>query len=222
MVQRGDLRDRRKYAMIRMEFSIVCHCYATKEESQVVPRAILCTMVLWLSVLGVRTTLAGGNPQQEDPRRVYLPLTIAATTETTASPTPSPDQSLTAQLIDLVNKERANAGCTPLALSVQLGVAAQEHSADMAQNDYFSHTSSDGRQLWDRVKGTGYKFTMVGENIARGQVSAKEVMQAWMSSTSHSHNILNCEYREIGIGYASHTNSANDPFWTQVFAAPGQ
>ncbi|QJW37980.1 CAP domain-containing protein [Cellulosimicrobium protaetiae] len=114
-----------------------------------------------------------------------------------------------AAAVERTNAERAAAGCGPLVVDERLTAAAQLHSEDMLAQGYFDHTSLDGRSPWDRAKAQGY--TNPGaENIAKGQATAEDVVRAWMDSPGHRANILNCDLREIGIGYA-------DRVWTQVF-----
>jgi uncharacterized protein YkwD len=122
-----------------------------------------------------------------------------------------------AEVLRIVNQERAKAGCGPLTANNQLANAAQGHSADMAANDYFSHTSRNGDQMADRVDAAGYKWRSLGENIAKGQQTPASVMQAWMNSSGHRANILNCGFRNIGVGLAFDGNS---PVWTQNFGTP--
>jgi uncharacterized protein YkwD len=120
-----------------------------------------------------------------------------------------------AQVLTLVNAERARAGCGALATSSALQTAAQGHSADMAANDYFSHTSQDGRTFSDRIRAAGYTGGAIAENIAAGQATASAVMTSWMNSPGHRANILNCAYRYLGVGYAK--GGTYGTYWTQDF-----
>ncbi|MFH8786540.1 CAP domain-containing protein [Streptomyces roseoverticillatus] len=117
------------------------------------------------------------------------------------------------QLLALVNQERAKAGCRPLRASAQLTRLAQSFSDDMAQRGFFSHTDPDGRTPWDRAAKHGIR-NLGGENIARGHPDARAVMEAWMHSAGHRANILNGEYRTLGIGL---NTSGSGPWWTQDF-----
>jgi uncharacterized protein YkwD len=125
------------------------------------------------------------------------------------------------QVVELVNVERAQIGCPPLQISLQLTAAAQGHSADMALNDYFSHTSLDGRSPWDRIRAEGYNFWSAAENIAAGYPTPTSVVAAWMDSDGHRANILNCDLEDIGVGYfylADDTGELNyRHYWTQDF-----
>jgi len=128
------------------------------------------------------------------------------------------------QVVDFVNAERASAGCDPLVVSPQLVSAAQGHGEDMAFNDFFSHTSSDGRSPWDRIRETGYSFSSAAENIAAGYSSANSAVAAWMNSSGHRANILNCRLKETGVGYYYLQNDTGQvnyrTYWTQTFANP--
>ena len=125
------------------------------------------------------------------------------------------------QVIELTNIERVNAGLQPLTLNSQLADAAQDHSDNMATDDFFSHTGADGSNVASRVQDSGYQYSTVGENIAAGQTTAAEVVEGWMNSPGHRANILNANYTEIGIGYEyleNDTGSVNyNHYWTQVF-----
>ncbi|WP_406209683.1 sigma-70 family RNA polymerase sigma factor [Streptomyces sp. NBC_01017] len=120
------------------------------------------------------------------------------------------------QVIALVNKERTAAGCGPVTSSAQLAGAAVNHSNDMAERGFFDHVSPDGTDPGDRITAAGYKWSTYGENIARGQQTAAEVMDGWMNSPGHRANILNCSFKEIGIGIH---DGAGGPWWTQAFGA---
>ena len=125
------------------------------------------------------------------------------------------------QVLKLTNAERTQAGLQPLKLNSPLINAAQDHSDDMAEDDFFSHTGVDGSSVGDRVQESGYQYSTVGENIAAGQRTAAEVVEAWMNSPGHRANILNPDFTEIGVGYAfleTDTGSVNyNHYWTQVF-----
>ncbi|MEU9128471.1 sigma-70 family RNA polymerase sigma factor [Kitasatospora sp. NPDC048540] len=137
---------------------------------------------------------------------------------TAAVPPASPPSADTVQqVIDLVNAERAKAGCGPVKASTKLQEAAQKHSDDMAARGFFDHTNPDGAGPQQRIDATGYKWNTWGENIARGQRDAAAVMDAWMHSEGHRANILNCAFTELGVGV--HTGTGG-PWWTQDFGKP--
>ncbi|NKZ07160.1 CAP domain-containing protein [Actinomadura latina] len=118
-----------------------------------------------------------------------------------------------ATVVSLTNAERAKEGCQPLRTDSRLTVAARKHSADMAANNYFDHTSRNGDSPWKRMEDAGY--TSPGaENIAKGYPTAAAVVKGWMNSPGHRANILNCGLRAIGVGVAS---GPGGPLWTQDF-----
>ncbi|MHC6625012.1 sigma-70 family RNA polymerase sigma factor [Streptomyces globosus] len=134
-----------------------------------------------------------------------------------ASPAPVPaPQGPVGQVIALVNAERAKAGCGPLKDDAQLRKAAQRHSEDMASRNFFSHTAPDGSDPGERTTAAGYRWATYGENIARGQSTAESVMNSWMNSDGHRANILNCSFKDIGVGLHQ---GPGGPWWTQNFGA---
>ncbi|MGW6783630.1 sigma-70 family RNA polymerase sigma factor [Streptomyces sp. NPDC054987] len=130
-------------------------------------------------------------------------------------PAPAPP-GIAGQVVALVNSERAAAGCGPLKENQQLRAAAQGHSDDMAARHFFDHTNPDGEDPGERTTASGYRWSTYGENIARGQQTAQSVMDSWMKSPGHRANILNCSFKDIGVGV--HQGSGG-PWWTQNFGA---
>lgn len=120
-------------------------------------------------------------------------------------------------VVDLVNAERAKNRCGALKANAKLQEAAQAHTDDMAARNYFDHNSPDGKSARDRINATGYTWSRIGENIARGQQDAAAVVTAWMNSPGHRANILNCDFTEIGVGVKF---GSGGPWWTQNFGTP--
>ncbi|WP_320779945.1 CAP domain-containing protein [Streptomyces sp. CRN 30] len=118
-----------------------------------------------------------------------------------------------AEVLRLVNVERAKVGCTPVAADSALSGLAESFSEAMAAEDFFDHTDPSGRTPWDRAEAAGISG-LGGENIARGQADAAAVMDAWMNSEGHRANILNCDFTSLGVGV--HFGSGG-PWWTQDF-----
>lgn len=157
------------------------------------------------------------------------PATQPAPTPTptpTPTPEPSPDTGLDAyeaEVVRLVNAFRADNGKKALVANAALSRAAEEHSEDMAFNDFFSHTGSDGSRVGQRVTEEGYAWRGVGENIAAGQTTPKQVVDAWIASSGHRANMLNA-WEDIGVGYeylANDTGSVNaHHYWTLDFGTP--
>ncbi|MFF5846442.1 CAP domain-containing protein [Streptomyces massasporeus] len=121
-----------------------------------------------------------------------------------------------AQVLSLVNKERAAAGCSPVTANDRLTRAADDYSDVMASSGVMSHTGPDGSTMTTRVEAAGYQWSTLGENIARGQADAASVMKSWMNSPGHRANILNCSFKELGVGV--HFGDGG-PWWTQNFGA---
>ncbi|MFF5966299.1 CAP domain-containing protein [Streptomyces collinus] len=123
------------------------------------------------------------------------------------------ESSAAAQVLSLVNEERAKVGCSPVAANSALTGLAQNYSEDMAARGFFDHTDPDGRTPWDRAEKAGIS-NLGGENIARGQAGAAAVMDAWMNSPGHRANILNCDFKTLGVGVEF---GSGGPWWTQNF-----
>lgn len=140
-------------------------------------------------------------------------------TATKAPERPSAPAALTeesaaaAQVLKLVNEERAKVGCSAVAANSALTELAQNYSEDMAARGFFDHTDPDGRTPWDRAGKAGIS-NLGGENIARGQADAAAVMDAWMNSPGHRANILNCDFKTLGVGVEF---GSGGPWWTQDF-----
>jgi uncharacterized protein YkwD len=126
-------------------------------------------------------------------------------------------------IVCLTNRERAAAGLPALVKSQALHNAAVHHSRDMAQRDYFSHQSPDGRTERGRMASAGYgRSTRSGENIAYGtRLTARQVVEMWMNSAPHRANILRRDFHEIGVGGAfgrpDGPDSSDGGTFTEVF-----
>jgi uncharacterized protein YkwD len=117
-----------------------------------------------------------------------------------------------------VNTERAKAGCAAVTVDDRLTAAARGHSADMAARSYFSHTTPEGVDFATRITNAGYRWSGAGENIAKGQRTPQDVMTSWMNSAGHKANILNCGFKNLGVGVAA--DAGGSLLWTQDFGSP--
>ncbi|MBR5914616.1 MAG: hypothetical protein IKZ58_09715 [Selenomonadaceae bacterium] len=122
------------------------------------------------------------------------------------------------EILDLVNTERANVGLSALSLSNTLNYCAAIRADELTT--YYSHTRPDGTSCFTVFDDLGYSYLTAAENIAAGQTSTEEVMNAWMNSTGHRANILNSKVTELGIGFAYDSDSDYKYYWTQLFAKP--
>ncbi|GHD14713.1 serine protease [Nocardiopsis kunsanensis] len=113
------------------------------------------------------------------------------------------------EVVTIVNSERSQHGCDPVSSNPRLTAAAQEHSEDMNSRDYMDHFNPDGEGPGERAERHGYT-AWGAENVAKGQQTAEQVMDAWMNSDGHRANILNCDLSTIGVGESGRA-------WTQKF-----
>lgn len=150
--------------------------------------------------------IIAANPQVSNPNLIYpgQRLNIPQLS--------SEVQSFEAEVVRLVNEQRAKNGLSALTLNWELSRVARYKSEDMARNRYFSHTSPTYGSPFEMIRSFGLSYRSAGENIAYGQRTPAAVMDAWMNSSGHRANILNSSYTQIGVGYY-----ANGNYWTQMF-----
>ena len=125
-------------------------------------------------------------------------------------------------LLHLINQERANQGLNQLVFDPLLIDTARLHSLDMACQNYFDHTGSDGSSPFKRIGASGYPYEAAGENIYAGSGPyncAQEAFKAWMKSPAHQKVMLNENFEEIGIGYVFNADSTYGGYFTAVFAS---
>ncbi len=165
-------------------------------------------------------------------------VVIASTAATAAAAAPArppllADQSQTStvalRVLDEVNAvrargtrcgERSFGPAPPLQLSGMLGSAASAHAVDMAQHDYFEHVDLSGHSPADRVRATGYRDKLVGENIAYGPASADEAVAGWLHSPGHCANIMDSRFVQMGLAYAPGQGTRRGLYWDQGLATP--
>ncbi|MFE0735179.1 CAP domain-containing protein [Streptomyces sp. NPDC058855] len=158
-----------------------------------------------------RTPTAAPTTQDAPKPAVTTPAPLRTTPS--APSTANRAAAVEAEVVRLVNVERAKVGCTPVRQDAELAALAGAFSADMAARGFFDHTDPDGDTPWTRAQRAGVSG-MGGENIARGQVDAAAVMASWMASDGHRANILNCDFTALGVGV--HFGDGG-PWWTQNF-----
>ena len=149
------------------------------------------------------------TPQQPDDNRP----------EQTPEQTPEEDNDSSqgdyaSQVVALVNAERAKYGLSALKVDSRVQQAAQVRAAETVQS--FSHTRPNGSSFSTALTEAGVSYTRSGENIAYGQSTPQQVVQAWMNSSGHRANILNESFTTIGVGY---TVSGDTAYWAQLFTA---
>ncbi len=152
--------------------------------------------------------IISANPHIKNPSLIYPGDKISV-------PNKDEVKSIEQQVVDLVNEERARYGLNPLQSNWELARVARYKSQDMIDKNYFSHTSPTYGSPFKMMQDFGIRYTAAGENIAYGQRTPKEVMDAWMNSTGHRENILSAKFNQIGVGVAKSANGTL--YWTQMF-----
>ncbi len=117
------------------------------------------------------------------------------------------------QIVKLVNAERAKEGLPAVQLDAQITAAANIRAREIVQQ--FAHTRPNGSSFYTVLKENGISYMGCGENIAYGQRSAEEVMDGWMNSSGHRANIMNKNYKNIGVGY--YQDARGVKYWVQLF-----
>ena len=145
-------------------------------------------------------------------------------------PRPGDQGEISRRVLELTNDARAHARlcgnrafppAPPLTLGPSsLERAAVEHSQDMAKHDYMDHTGRDGSTPGERVTHAGYKWKMVGENLASGIVTPEAAVNGWIGSPHHCENLMTPQFTQMTIGYAVNPSSAGGIYWTQLFGTP--
>ncbi|WP_395575022.1 CAP domain-containing protein [Streptomyces sp. BK79] len=156
----------------------------------------------------------GAKPKPTPPRTATEEPQRPSAPSAPSTPAGASEQAVAqAQVLKLVNDERAKVGCSPVAANSALRELAEDFSRAMAEQGFFDHTDPSGATPWDRAEAAGIG-NLGGENIARGQADAQAVMDAWMDSPGHRANILNCDFQTLGVGVHFGTGG---PWWTQNF-----
>lgn len=186
-------------------------------------------------------TLLAATPVTPSPGTSTPVTPVTPTPTTPTSPTPAPDSgtltaantcglaNFQADLMSLINQARATSqvcggtaypATAPLSWNSKLLDAAAGHSADMANQNYFSHTSLDGRTFDQRITAAGYAWSNIGENIAAGQSSVSSVMAGWMASPGHCANIMNNRFTEVGVACVINNSATYRSYWTMNLGRP--
>ena len=158
-----------------------------------------------------RPTTTTPRPTTTTPR----PTTTTPRPTTTTPATTAPTANATFdRVVVLVNQARANNGCAvAVTRDAKLDVAAQKHSVWQDETQTMTHDGRGGTNAGQRITAEGYTWRTWGENVAYGYSTADAVMAAWMNSPPHKANILNCNFKQIGMGL-----QGSRYYWTQDFA----
>ncbi len=117
------------------------------------------------------------------------------------------------QVVELVNVERSKAGLAPLNIDTKVQAAAMVRARECEQ--LFSHTRPDGSSFATALRQQNVSYRSAGENIAWGQRTPEEVVNAWMNSPGHRANIMSSNFTAIGVGYYENTKGTD--YWCQLF-----
>jgi uncharacterized protein YkwD len=186
--------------------------------------ALLAVAMLAPTLIGWPPPAETAEPAQADAAAPAVSLSetppvapaVSASPTTSSAPNVTDSPSLESEVYRLTNAERQNVGCPALRLDQNLAAAARIHSVEMARTGVFAHPAADGTDPGERMRQAGYDIGRGwAENIARGQPSAAAVMAAWLRSSGHRANILDCSMRAVGIGAAR--DDTGQIYWTQDF-----
>ena len=120
-----------------------------------------------------------------------------------------------AQVVTLINQERATVGLPGVSQNASLDAVAQIRAREIVTT--FAHTRPNGTDWYTVLDENGVTYMCAGENIAAGYGTPQDVMVAWMNSDGHRANILNSSFGQVGIGYYTDPNSIYGTFWVQIF-----
>lgn len=103
------------------------------------------------------------------------------------------------EIIEITNKKRLENNLPPLSANTRLAQAAQAKASNMFLEDYWAHFAPSGKTPWSFISASGYKYLYAGENLARDFTDAEAIVDAWMNSSSHRANLLDKNFKEIGV-----------------------
>ncbi len=144
---------------------------------------------------------------------------------------PAPDDApiVAKKVLKLVNEARSQprrcgkkqfSAAPPVTLNERLLIAAKKQAKDLAARGSVSHEGTDGSSPGDRVTRAGYVWKFVGENVAAGQLTAKEVVDDWLSSPGHCINIMDADFTQMAVAYVINPKQEMGIYWAQVFGRP--
>jgi uncharacterized protein YkwD len=155
-------------------------------------------------------------------------LAGAATAGEPGALEPCADEQQLHKAVEQLNAlRRRPAACAPGSAAMQrltwesrLAASAQEQARDLALQDRLSHVDSRNRGLGSRLRSVGYAAAGAGENLAAGQTDIEDTLQAWLASPSHCANLMQPEYRDVGLACVQRRGSRYERFWVAHFGAP--
>ena len=175
--------------------------------------------------VGDGQTVASAPPSTEAPAPPSTTVQTTVISTTTTVPLPADvDQTWRQEVLKLTNQERSKQGLGPLAICPTLDNAAQMHAEAMKEEGFFEHENPlTGEDPSSRGEQAGYG-PYVGENIAMGYQTPREVVRGWMDSPGHRENILS-SYLHLGVGISNGGSGKYGPggwfYWVQNFGSSG-
>jgi uncharacterized protein YkwD len=186
----------------------------------------------WLVLAAEAASSRAGSavPVPQLPAAPHTPSPASGSAQPRNIPTGAAPE-LAERALQLVNAARARgarcgarpyAPAPPLTLSQTLDGVAFGHAADMAVHNYFEHVDLTGQSPADRVRATGYREQLVGENIAYGPQTVEEVVQGWLDSPDHCENVMDPRFTQMGLADAAGrpNSTRHGLYWVQLFAEP--
>ncbi|MEM7320502.1 MAG: CAP domain-containing protein [Pseudomonadota bacterium] len=182
-------------------------------------------LIVMLGAVSACGGSGGGGPTVAQPLAVSPATPVSGTPGSPGSSAPPPAPNTlpgppggvdNVTFEGLLNNVRLANSAAPVAFDSRLGSAAQKHAGDMLANGYFSHTGLNGSSPGDRITAEGYQWRAYGENIAQGQTSQAQVLNAWTNSPGHHANNINPNFEDFGLGKAGSGSSTR---WVLVLAS---
>jgi uncharacterized protein YkwD len=149
----------------------------------------------------------------------YPGITTASISSPGAAQISSESSLSVADILAKTNAVREENKVDRLTLEEKLQAAAQRKAEDMANNNYFAHTTPSGKTPWQWLNEENYAYQRAGENLAVNFENSSELVQGWMDSPLHKKNLLNGDFEEVGIGVAHGTYEGNDAVYIVEFYA---
>lgn len=143
---------------------------------------------------------------------IFFAITIFLPVSAQQSPLKADVNKFPMEVLRLVNIERAKVGAAPLSFAKDLASSAYVRARELPYK--FSHTRPNGTKCFTAMPQIGH---VLGENLAGGQTTPKQVVQAWMDSKTHRDNILSKKFKEMGVVYYYQSNSKFKHYWVQHF-----